>query len=54
MKKIEALVKMAALERVTEALVRTGVTGITLSHVRGSRVTSNGYATPRGLLHAHY
>jgi len=36
MKKIEAIVKMAALERVVDALVRTGITGVTLNHVRGS------------------
>lgn len=36
MKKIEAIVRMATLEAVIEALVRSGVSGITLSHVRGS------------------
>jgi len=36
MKKIEAIVRMAALETVIEALVRRGAAGITLSHVRGS------------------
>ncbi|MGE0679906.1 MAG: P-II family nitrogen regulator [Candidatus Binatia bacterium] len=36
MKKIEAIVRVATLETVIEALVRRGVAGITLSHVRGS------------------
>lgn len=34
--KIEAIVRIATLETVIEALVRRGVAGITLSHVRGS------------------
>jgi nitrogen regulatory protein P-II 1 len=53
MKKIEAIVKMAMLKRVTEALVRTGVTGITLSHVRGSgrqRGHSELYRGPDGIV----
>ena len=36
MRKIEAIVKMAALERVIDALVRTGITSMTLNHVRSS------------------
>ncbi len=36
MKKIEAIIRQATLDTVVEALVRIGVTGMTLSHVRGS------------------
>jgi len=36
MKKIEAVIRPATLNTVVEALVRIGVTGMTLSHVRGS------------------
>jgi nitrogen regulatory protein P-II 1 len=36
MKKIEATIRQAALDTVVEALVRIGVTGMTLAHVRGS------------------
>lgn len=36
MKKIEAIIRQATLDAVVEALVRIGVTGMTLSHVRGS------------------
>jgi nitrogen regulatory protein P-II 1 len=36
MKKIAAIVRPATLNAVIEALVRIGVTGMTLSHVRGS------------------
>lgn len=36
MKKIEAIGRPATLNTVVEALVRIGVTGMTLSHVRGS------------------
>jgi len=36
MKKIEATIRQATLDTVVEALVRIGVTGMTLAHVRGS------------------
>ena len=36
MKKIEAIIRQATLDTVVEALVRIGVTGMTLTHVRGS------------------
>jgi nitrogen regulatory protein P-II 1 len=36
MKKIEAIIRPATLNTVVEALVRIDVTGMTLSHVRGS------------------
>src|SRR5262249_58809474 len=36
MKKIEAIIRQATLDAVVEALVRIGVTGMTLSQVRGS------------------
>lgn len=36
MKKIAATIKQATLDTVVEALVRIGVTGMTLAHVRGS------------------
>jgi len=36
MKKIEATIRQATLDTVVEALVRIGVTGMTLAHVWGS------------------
>jgi nitrogen regulatory protein P-II 1 len=36
MKKIETIIRQATLDTIVEALVRIGVTGMTLSHVRGS------------------
>lgn len=36
MKKIEAAIRQATLDTVVEALVRIGVRGMTLAHVRGS------------------
>ena len=36
MKKIEAIIRPATLDTVVEALVRIGVTGMTLAQVRGS------------------
>jgi nitrogen regulatory protein P-II 1 len=36
MKKIEAIIRPATLDTVVEALVRVGVTGMTLAQVRGS------------------
>jgi nitrogen regulatory protein P-II 1 len=36
MKKIEAIIRQATLDTVVEALVRIGVPGMTLAHVRGS------------------
>jgi nitrogen regulatory protein P-II 1 len=36
MKKIEAIIKLVTVDKVIEALVRVGVSGVTLMQVRGS------------------